>query len=209
MFRIVLLEVTRLSPEERAEVGQQVTGAKATFEALDPTAKAKLMESGALDVVRDPALYVVLEDDGRTSERKEIIAPMNSELTPGSRSPSRGASPRSSATDRRICTSQNESSRPIGKPSGAKLRKARSRSAASAGFARARSLTRADRREPPKVVMVAPGTGAAGLSGAVAGRRGSSEDDLPLRLNHAQDLGVGRGLNPAPDEHGPAETEYD
>jgi hypothetical protein len=23
-------------------------------------------------------------------------------------------------------------------------------------------------------------------------------------LNHAQDLGVGRGLNPAPDEHGPA-----
>jgi hypothetical protein len=42
-----------------------------------------------------------------------------------------------------------------------------------------------------------------------AGRRGSSEDDLPLRLNHAQDLGVGRGLNPAPDEHGPAETEYD
>ena len=37
-----------------------------------------------------------------------------------------------------------------------------------------------------------------------AGRRGSSEDDLPLRLNHAQDRGVGRGLNPAPDEHGPA-----
>ena len=37
-----------------------------------------------------------------------------------------------------------------------------------------------------------------------AGRRGSSEDDLPLRLNHAQDLGVGRGLNPAPDERGPA-----
>src|SRR6266508_1081752 len=37
-----------------------------------------------------------------------------------------------------------------------------------------------------------------------AGRRGSSEDDLPLRLNHAQDLGVGRGLNPAPDERRPA-----
>ena len=37
-----------------------------------------------------------------------------------------------------------------------------------------------------------------------AGRRGSSEDDLPLRLNHAQDRGVGRGLNPAPDERGPA-----
>jgi hypothetical protein len=43
-----------------------------------------------------------------------------------------------------------------------------------------------------------------------AGRRGSSEDDLPLRLNHAQDRGVGRGLNPAPDEHGPAALcEYD
>src|SRR2546430_17525543 len=28
--------------------------------------------------------------------------------------------------------------------------------------------------------------------------------DLLLRLNHAQDLGVGRGLNPAPDERGPA-----
>jgi hypothetical protein len=37
-----------------------------------------------------------------------------------------------------------------------------------------------------------------------AGRRRSSEDDLLLRLNHAQDLGVGRGLNPAPDERGPA-----
>ena len=37
-----------------------------------------------------------------------------------------------------------------------------------------------------------------------AGRRGSSEDDLLLRLNHAQDLGAGRGLNPAPDERGPA-----
>jgi hypothetical protein len=41
-------------------------------------------------------------------------------------------------------------------------------------------------------------------NGARAGRRGSSEDDLPLRLNHAQDRGDGRGLNPAPDEHGPA-----
>jgi len=60
----------------------------------------------------------------------------------------------------------------------------------------------------PEVVMARRSR--AGLPGAVkAGRRGSSEDDLPLRLNHAQDLGVGRGLNPAPDEHGPAESEYD
>jgi hypothetical protein len=44
---------------------------------------------------------------------------------------------------------------------------------------------------------------------AAAGRRGSSEDDLPLRLNHAQDRGVGRGLNPAPDERRPAVFEYD
>jgi len=43
----------------------------------------------------------------------------------------------------------------------------------------------------------------------VAGQRGSSEDDLPLWLNHAQDRGVGRGLNPAPDERRPAVTEYD
>src|SRR5436190_15910001 len=71
------------------------------------------------------------------------------------------------------------------------------------------SLTGAHRRrEPPKVVMVAPSGGGRTFGGR-AGRRGSSEDDLPLRLNHAQDLGVGRGLNPAPDEHGPADTEYD
>ena len=31
-----------------------------------------------------------------------------------------------------------------------------------------------------------------------AGRRGSSEDDLPLRLNRASDRGAGRGLDPAP-----------
>jgi hypothetical protein len=42
------------------------------------------------------------------------------------------------------------------------------------------------------------------MSDGEAGRRRSSEDDLLLRLNHAQDLGVGRGLNPAPDERGPA-----
>src|SRR5512132_3975648 len=44
------------------------------------------------------------------------------------------------------------------------------------------------------------------LSGAseAAGGRGSSEDDLPLPLNRAPDLGDGRGLNPSPDEHRPA-----
>src|SRR6187549_3157002 len=40
-----------------------------------------------------------------------------------------------------------------------------------------------------------------------AGRRGSSEDDLPLRLHHAQDLGAERGLNSTPDERGPAESK--
>jgi hypothetical protein len=44
----------------------------------------------------------------------------------------------------------------------------------------------------------------AGFPTEEAGRRRSSEDDLLLRLNHAQDLGVGRGLNPTPDERGPA-----
>jgi hypothetical protein len=43
------------------------------------------------------------------------------------------------------------------------------------------------------------------LDTQVAGQRGSSEDDLPLWLNHAQDRGVGRGLNPAPDERRPAD----
>ncbi len=37
-----------------------------------------------------------------------------------------------------------------------------------------------------------------------AGRRGSSEDDLPLQLNRAPDLGAERGLNSAPDERRPA-----
>jgi hypothetical protein len=84
VFRIVLLDVRRLNLEERAEVDQQVTAASAAFEALDPTTKARLMKFGALDVVPDPALYTVVEHDGRTSERREIIAPMNSELAPGS-----------------------------------------------------------------------------------------------------------------------------
>jgi hypothetical protein len=42
------------------------------------------------------------------------------------------------------------------------------------------------------------------FGGKAAGRRRSSEDDLLPRLNHVQDRGVGRGLNPAPDERGPA-----
>ena len=37
-----------------------------------------------------------------------------------------------------------------------------------------------------------------------AGRRGSSEDDLPLRFDHAPDRGAERGLNPTPDERRPA-----
>jgi hypothetical protein len=37
-----------------------------------------------------------------------------------------------------------------------------------------------------------------------AGRRGSSEDDLPLQLNRAPDRGAERGLNSAPDERRPA-----
>src|SRR2546429_8030285 len=53
------------------------------------------------------------------------------------------------------------------------------------------------------------GASRSGLRVDTAGRRGSSEDDLPLRLNHAQDRGVGRGLNPAPDERRPAASEYD
>jgi len=40
-----------------------------------------------------------------------------------------------------------------------------------------------------------------------AGRRESSEDDLPLRFDRAEDRGDGRGLNPPPDERGPAHYE--
>jgi hypothetical protein len=42
------------------------------------------------------------------------------------------------------------------------------------------------------------------LTARGAGRRGSSEDDLPLPLNRAPDLDDGRGLNPSSDEHRPA-----
>ncbi len=50
----------------------------------------------------------------------------------------------------------------------------------------------------------APAARASAEHSSRAGRRGSSEDDLPLRLNHAPDRGAGRGLNPTPDERGPA-----
>src|SRR5262245_2965188 len=50
----------------------------------------------------------------------------------------------------------------------------------------------------------ARGEAGGGFVSVKAGRRGSSEDDRPRRWNHAQDRGDGRGLNPSPDEHGPA-----
>jgi hypothetical protein len=58
-----------------------------------------------------------------------------------------------------------------------------------------------------------PVGGRAGFAGAAvvltarrgaAGRRGSSEDDLPLQLNRAPDRGAERGLNSTPDERRPA-----
>jgi hypothetical protein len=69
--------------------------------------------------------------------------------------------------------------------------------------ASAEAALREEAGYPDEVVMLRR-PAAADFVGIAAGRRGSSEDDLPLRLNHAQDRGVGRGLNPAPDEHGPA-----
>jgi hypothetical protein len=41
-----------------------------------------------------------------------------------------------------------------------------------------------------------------------AGRRGSSEDDLPLRIVALRTFGDGRGLNPSPDEREPADHKY-
>ena len=66
MFRLVLLGVQRLSSEERAEVERAVAGAR------------------ILRTDSDLALYTVLEDDGRTSEQQDVIAPLNDELFPGS-----------------------------------------------------------------------------------------------------------------------------
>jgi hypothetical protein len=51
--------------------------------------------------------------------------------------------------------------------------------------------------------MIAPNA-ATGLHANKAGRRGSSEDDLPLRFHRAQDRADGRGLNPTADERRPA-----
>jgi hypothetical protein len=48
------------------------------------------------------------------------------------------------------------------------------------------------------------GPTARGSSGPAAGRRGSSEDDLPLQLHRAPDRGAERGLNSTPDERRPA-----
>ena len=42
-----------------------------------------------------------------------------------------------------------------------------------------------------------------------AGGPGSSEDDPPGPANHTRDRSDGRGLNPSPDERGPAVAEYD
>jgi hypothetical protein len=83
---MVLLAVKRLSPEEQDEVEQAVAAARASFEALDPTTKEKLLELGrpTQRTDSDLALYTVLEDDGRASEQKDVIAPLNDELAPGS-----------------------------------------------------------------------------------------------------------------------------
>ena len=83
---MALLSLKHLTSEERAEVDQAVAGARASFEALDPPTKEKLLELGPppLPPDSDLALYSVLEDDGRTSEQKDVVAPLNDELTPGS-----------------------------------------------------------------------------------------------------------------------------
>lgn len=86
MFRLILLGVKRLSPDERDVVEQAITGARASFEALDPATKERLTELGPppLRTDSDLAIYTVLEDDGRTSVHREVVAPMNEELAPGS-----------------------------------------------------------------------------------------------------------------------------
>ena len=69
MFRIILLDVKRLSPDERNDVEQSIAGASASFETLDPAITAKLPGEISLRVGSDPALYTILEDDGETSEQ--------------------------------------------------------------------------------------------------------------------------------------------
>jgi hypothetical protein len=87
VFRIVLLDVKRLSLEERGDVERAVAGARASFEALDPATKERLAQSAgppSLGTGSDLARYTVLEDDGRTQEQREVIAPLNEELGAGS-----------------------------------------------------------------------------------------------------------------------------
>jgi hypothetical protein len=84
VFRIILVDVKRLSPDERNDVEQSIASARASFETLDPTIKTRLPGEISLRVGSDPALYRILEDDGETSEQRDVIAPMNEELAPGS-----------------------------------------------------------------------------------------------------------------------------
>jgi hypothetical protein len=86
VFRIVLIDVRRLSPEETNDVGQSVDEARASFEALDPTTTERLARFDPLSLPagRDLAVYTVVEEHGRTSEHRDVIAPMNEELAPGS-----------------------------------------------------------------------------------------------------------------------------
>jgi hypothetical protein len=70
------------------------------------------------------------------------------------------------------------------------------------------SLPAADRQERSTANRHAERVSGRRIRGRdAAGRRGSSEDDLPLQLNRAPDLGDGRGLNPPPDEHRPAASK--
>jgi hypothetical protein len=87
VFRLVLLDVKRLSLDEREGVERVVAGARASFEALDPGTEERLAQSGgppSLPTGSDLVVYTVLEDDGRTREQREVIAPLNEELAPGS-----------------------------------------------------------------------------------------------------------------------------
>jgi hypothetical protein len=58
-------------------------------------------------------------------------------------------------------------------------------------------------RSSPASLLTCPSSLLRGRRSTEAGRRGSSEDDPPLRLNRAQDRAGRRGLNPPADERGP------
>jgi hypothetical protein len=75
---MILVGVKRLSPEEKTEVEQAVAGARASFEAVRGLGPPTLRTDS------DLATYTVLEDDGLTSEQRDVIAPLNEELSPGS-----------------------------------------------------------------------------------------------------------------------------